>query len=166
MAIELNVLFKALTKDDKKEVLKFEIKGEEDNEAEAELFDLSGSIIVFSLAAGGDSVVKDMNAEFLSMQRDSKKTALKFAVNGDPEKAQSLYRVAGRNVYLSVAPSQMSIDDFREPREGVEYTVGADGTAQVADKNQLTIDEVAAAAEGSTPATDDPMHDVEDPEPI
>ncbi|WP_049869578.1 hypothetical protein [Paenibacillus sp. D9] len=160
MAIELNVLFKALTKDDKKEVLKFEIKGEEDNQAEADLFDLSGSIVVFSLKAGGDDVVQNMNAEFVSMQRDSKKTVLKFAVNGDPDKAQALYRVAGRNVYLSVAPSQMSIDDFREPREGVEYKVGPDGTAELQkDKNQLTIDEVAAAA-------DDPMHDVDDPEPF
>ncbi len=167
MAIELNVLFKALTKDDKKEVLKFEIKGEEDNQAEADLFDLSGSIVVFSLKAGGDDVVQNMNAEFVSMQRDSKKTVLKFAVNGDPDKAQALYRVAGRNVYLSVAPSQMSIDDFREPHEGVKYKVGPDGTTELQDdENQLTLEQAAAAAEGGAPAEEDPMHDVDDPEPF
>ncbi|WP_127506137.1 hypothetical protein [Paenibacillus humicus] len=160
MAIELNVLFKALTKDDKKEVLKFEIKGTEDEQGEADLFDLSGSIVVFGLQVGGDYVVQNMKADFLTMQRDSKKTVLKFEIKGEPEKAQALYPFAGRNVSLEVAASQMTIEEFREPHEGVKYKVGPDGTTELQnDKNQLTIDEVAAAAE-------DPMHDVDDPEPF
>jgi hypothetical protein len=144
METTMNVFFKSMQKDDKKEVLKFEIKGSEDADGEIDLFDLSGSIVVFSLSAGGDAVAEDVPAEFLSIQRDSKKTTLKFAMKGDSEaKAQELYRVAGRNVALTVAPSQMSIDEFNEdPREGVRGKINGDGTVDM-DNNQLTIEDAA-----------------------
>lgn len=145
MKTELNVFFKMMQKDDKKEVLKFEIKGNEDGEAENDLFVLSGSIIVFNIegcAAG------EVTAEFMNIQRDSKKTVMKFAIKGDSEdKAQQLYKYAGRNVKLSVQPSQMSIEEFYEAEhEGIEYTVGGDGVVTV-DSDQLSMDEVAAAQE-------------------
>ncbi len=150
--INMNVLFKSMQKDDKKEILKFEIKGSEDAGEEMELFELSGSIVVLSLKVGGDDVCGDVSAEFISMQRDSKKTVMKFGIKGDRDgKAQKLYEFAGRNVELGVAPSQMSIEEFNEPREGVRGKINPDGTVEVEDKNQVTIDEVAAAAEEDGP---------------
>ncbi|WP_342576572.1 hypothetical protein [Paenibacillus sp. FSL M8-0142] len=157
--INMNVLFKSMQKDDKKEILKFEIKGSEDAGEEMELFELSGSIVVLSLKVGGDDVCGDVSAEFISMQRDSKKTVMKFGIKGDRDgKAQKLYEFAGRNVELGVAPSQMSIEEFNEPREGVRGKINPDGTVEVEDKNQVTIDEVAVAAEEDGP----PMPDDDD----
>lgn len=153
MTIQLNVLFKSMQKDDKKEVLKFEIKGNEDGVAEEGLFKLSGSIVVLSMKVGGDDVCGELTAEFISMQRDSKKTVMKFGIKGDSdEKAQKLYKFAGRNVELSVKPSQMTVEEFYDEaaHEGIEYTVNGDGTVSV-DTDQLSIDdineEVADAAE-------------------
>lgn len=148
MKTTMNVLFKSMQKDDKKEVLKFEIKGTEDAGDEMELFELSGSIVVLSLEVGGDDVCGDISAEFISMQRDSKKTVMKFGIKGDrDDKAQQLYKFAGRNVTLGVAPSQMSIEEFNEPREGVRGTINPDGTVDVHDPNQMTLEQAAAAAE-------------------
>jgi hypothetical protein len=92
----------------------------------------------------------EIMAEFASLQRDSKKTALKFNIKGDSEeKAIPLYRFAGRNVTLNLQASQMSIEDYYdEPREGLEYKVNLDGTVDVeGDPNQVTMDEAVAAAD-------------------
>lgn len=156
MKTSMNVLFKSMQKDDKKEVLKFEIKGAEDVDGEAELFDLSGDIVTISMEVGGDDICGEINAEFISMQRDSKKTVMKFGIKGDSEeKAVSLYRLAGRNVTLNVAPSQMSIDEFNEPREGVRGKIHPDGTVEMqVDPNQVTLDEAAATSEDGPPMPD------------
>jgi len=135
----MNVLFKSMQKDDKKEVLKFLIPGDEDEAVD--LFDLSGSIVVLSLVVGGDQVGQDLTAEFLSMQRDSKKTVMKFGIKSDSEgKSLELYKFAGRNVELTVEPSQLSLEEFREePREGVRGKINPDGTV---DPNQMSFDDV------------------------
>lgn len=158
MKTTMSVLFKSMQKDDKKEILKFEIKGTEDVGDEMDLFELSGSIVVLSLEVGGDDVCGDLSAEFVSMQRDSKKTVMKFGIKGDKdEKAQLLYKFAGRNVTLGVAPSQMSIEEFNEPREGVRGTVNQDGTIDLEDKDQLTIEEVEAADQAPDGENGPPM---------
>ena len=136
---ELNVFFKMQQKDDKKEVLKFEIKGNDNENSTSNLHSLAGNIIVFSIdgCAAGETT-----AEFMNIQRDSKKTTLKFAIKGDSEeKAMELYKLAGCNVKLSVQPSQMSIEEFNEGHEGIEYKVEKEGTATVA-PNQMSLDDV------------------------
>jgi hypothetical protein len=137
---QLNVFFKMQQKDDKKEVLKFEIKGQEDgDESTTSLYALAGSIILFDIegCAAGET-----SAEFMNIQRDSKKTTMKFAIKGDSEKkAQELYKYAGRNVNLSIQPSQMSIEEFYEGPEGIEYQVDGNGNVDVP-KDQLSIDDV------------------------
>ncbi|MFB6366863.1 hypothetical protein ACFCP7_22940 [Paenibacillus elgii] len=145
MAATLNVLFKSMQKDDKKEVLKFEIKGNEDGAAEEILFRLSGSIVVVSMEVGGDDVCGELTAEFISMQRDSKKTVMKFGVKGESdEKAQKLYKFAGRNVELTVKPSQMTVEEFYDDgRDGLKYSVNGDGTVNV-EKDQMSIDDVGS----------------------
>jgi hypothetical protein len=137
-----------MQKDDKKEILKFEIKGNEDGAAEGGLFKLSGSIVIISLNVGGADVCGEVNAEFVSMQRDSKKTTMKFGIKGDSEeRAAQLYRYAGRNVMLNVKASQMTMDEFYEGDgdEGAEYTVNGDGTVDVKrpedDPDQLKLEE-------------------------
>lgn len=142
MKTELNVFFKMMQKDDKKEVLKFEIKGNEDGEAENELFVLSGSIVVFNIEGCSAG---DVTAEFMNIQRDSKKTVMKFAIKGDSEeKAQELYRFAGRNVKIAVQPSQMSIEEFygEEDHEGISYSVDGSGNVTVP-ADQLSMDDVS-----------------------
>jgi hypothetical protein len=131
MTVEMNVFFKMQQKDDKKEVLKFEIKGSDSEKKSNSLYELAGSIIVFKIegcAAG------EVTAEFMNIQRDSKKTTLKFAIKGDSEeKAQELYKYAGQNVKIEVNPSQMTLDEFygEEGDEGIEYPVDKSGNVEV-----------------------------------
>ncbi|MEJ9151033.1 hypothetical protein [Bacillus smithii] len=152
---ELNVFFKMQQKDDKKEVLKFEIKGNDGENAANALYPLAGSIIIFNIEG---CEAGETTAEFMNLQKDSKKTTMKFAIKGDSEeKAQELYKFAGRNVKLSVQPSQMSIEEFyEENHEGVEYTVNKDGTASVVDPGQLSIDDVV---EEEDPFAEDDSND-------
>lgn len=147
MKTTLNVLFKKMQKDDKKEILHFQVQGDELPYAE-KLVEMAGGIVILEVDG---CEAGEVTAEFATLQRDSKKTVLKFAIKGDSEdKAVMLYRHAGTNVTLHLEPSQMSIDDFYdEPAAGLQYTVHRDGTVDV-DQNQVTIDEVAAAADKVT----------------
>lgn len=142
---QLNVFFKMQQKDDKKEVLKFEIKGQEEgDESTTALYALAGSIILFEIegCAAGET-----SAEFMNIQRDSKKTSMKFAIKGDSErKAQELYKYAGRNVNLSLQASQMSIEEFYEDHEGLEYQVDENGNVEVSE-DHISISNVQVEAE-------------------
>ncbi len=61
------------------------------------------------------SKAEPIGAEFVSIQRDSKKTVLKFIVKGDTkDKINKLYPFADENVSITLEPSQMSIDEFYE----------------------------------------------------
>jgi hypothetical protein len=141
MTVEMNVFFKMQQKDDKKEILKFEIKGSDSEKKSNSLYELAGSIIVFKIegcAAG------EVTAEFMNIQRDSKKTALKFAIKGDSEeKAQELYKFAGQNVKIDVNPSQMTIDEYygdADDHEGIEYKVDKNGNVEV-DPDQVKLED-------------------------
>ncbi|WP_428909425.1 hypothetical protein [Niallia sp. Krafla_26] len=152
---ELNVLFKKIQKDDKKEVLEFHVQGDELPHSD-ELVQMAGNIVVLNVK---DSAAGEINVEFKSIQRDSKKTVLKFNVKGDSDdKMNKLYPYAGRNTVLVLEPSQMSIEDFNY-HEGIEYKVEPDGTAAVS-PDQLSIDDVPAEEDdpfalNELPFTDD-----------
>lgn len=152
--IKLNVLFKKMQKDDKKEVLVFEVKGDELSEAQS-LVEMAGTIVILQASAGSNET-SEIQAEYASLQRDSKKTSLKFNIKGDNEKASSeYYKLAGMNVNLTMQASQMSIDEFYDDdHEGVQYKINQDGTVDV-DPNQMTMDEVESPAD----------QDAEDQEP-
>lgn len=143
---KLNVLFKKMQKDDKKEVLEFHVQGNELPNTQ-ELVGLAGSIVILNVE---ESNAGTFNAEFVSVQKDSKKTTLKFNIKGDSDdKVIKLYPHAGRSVTLFMEPSQMSVDDFYEEdeHEGIEYQIGKDGTASVS-PNQMTLDDVDQEEEG------------------
>jgi hypothetical protein len=139
MTTEMNVFFKLQQKDDKKEVLKFEIRGDEEQNT-TELYSLAGSIIIFAIDG---CEAKETSAEFMNIQRDSKKTTMKFAIKGDSEKkAQELYKFAGHNVKMLIQPSQMTIEEFyEEEHEGIEYNVDGTGSVNV-NKDQMSLDDV------------------------
>lgn len=156
----LNVLFKKMQKDDKKEVLEFHVQGNELADSD-KLVSMSGSIAVLNVK---ESKAGEFNAEFVSIQKDSKKTTLKFNIKGDSqEKVIKLYPYAGRGVTLDLTPSQMSIDEFYDQEhEGIEYKVDKDGTASVVSPDQMTIEDVKeepAAADENDPFGDDAQED-------
>ena len=125
--IQLNVLFKKMQKDDKKEVLMFHVLSDELPHAD-ELLKLPGSIAVLKVQDQ-----EGVGAEFASIQRDDKKTVLKFNVKRDSKKVYELYRFAGNNVKLEIQPSQMSIDEFYESEED---------EVEDAPNDQLSIEDV------------------------
>lgn len=135
---ELKVLFKKMQKDDKKEVLMFHVQGDELPHAN-ELLKMPGTITLLTVEG---SEAGEIGAEFVSIQRDNKKTVLKFAIKRDVDgKVNKLYPFAGANVNLTLQQSQISIDEFYEDNhEGVKYNVKGDGTVEV-DPNQLSIDD-------------------------
>ncbi|CCW08421.1 MULTISPECIES: hypothetical protein [Bacillus] len=141
--IQLNVLFKKMQKDDKKEVLMFHVLSDELPHAD-ELLKMPGTIVHLTVEK---SDVEAIGAEFVSIQRDSKKTVLKFNVKGDTkDKINKLYPFAGENVSITLEPSQMSIDEFyEEQHEGVEYNVNPDGTNDVAPGQLKIVDEETIA---------------------
>lgn len=151
--VELNVLFKKMQRDDKKEVLKFEVKGDTEQKT-AMLYELAGNIVNFEIDGCEAGMI---TAEFAKINRDSKKTVLDFNLKGDSEeKALKLYEFAGHNVTLMVEPSQMSLEDFYEetdqdpdedPHEGIDYTV-----------------DVTTGTVNSVESKDDGMFDVKDEE--
>lgn len=141
----LNVLFKKMQKDDKKEVLEFHVQGNELPNTQ-ELVGLAGSIVILNVE---ESKAGTFNAEFVSVQKDSKKTTLKFNIKGDSDdKVIKLYPHAGRSVTLLMEPSQMSVDDFyEEEHEGIEYQIDKDGTANIV-PDQMSLDDVKDEEEG------------------
>ena len=138
--ITLNVLFKKMQKDDKKDVMDFHIVGESVQHIN-EIKNMMKNMVVLNVNDLGE-----FPAEFAKFQIDTKKTVLNFKPKGDNDKLLSkIYPIAGSNVTLTMEPSQMDIEDFEE-HGGVEYKVDKDGTAEVS-KDQMTLDEVAADEE-------------------
>lgn len=156
--IELNVLFKKIQKDDKKEVLEFHVQSDELDHSD-ELVNMAGSIAVLKV---GGSKVDNLPAEFKSIQRDSKKTVLKFNVKGDSDgKVLKLYEYAGRSIVLYLEASQMSIDEFEESgdiHEGINYSVGDDGTAAVIE-GQVSMDDIPNGEPDTVNFDDDDLLD-------
>jgi len=129
METKLNVLFKKMQKDDKKEVLHFHVLSDELPHAD-ELLKMPGTITLLTVE---ESTAGEIGAEFVSIQRDTKKTVLKFNIKRDTEgKVNQLYPHAGGNVSLILQPSQMTIDEFYEgDHEGIEYSVDGNGNVSV-----------------------------------
>ncbi|WP_102707000.1 hypothetical protein [Terribacillus saccharophilus] len=154
--INLNVLFKKIQKDDKKQVLEYHVQGDELPSSQ-ELVQLAGSIAVIEIEG---SEAGPINAEFKSIQRDSKKTALKFNVSGgSDDKVIKLYPFAGSSVNLLIQPSQMSLEEFydEDEHEGVAYTVENDGSVSVPD-GQLSLDDIPFGEEGNVAHDDDELN--------
>ncbi|WP_338842103.1 hypothetical protein [Paenibacillus glucanolyticus] len=148
MSVQVKAHFNKQTKDSKKELVQFYVKG--DDEHKPELNGLTREVVILSIEGLEDV---ELTAEFKKSAKDSKKTVLEFEVKGDSSAQQTFefYKKAGSDVILNITESQMSIDEFHEEqeeyREGIRGKINPDGTIET-DPNQVTLDEVAAGSEG------------------
>lgn len=74
-----------------------------------------------------------------------RKRSLNFIKRDAEKKVNQLYPFAGSNVTINLQPSQMSIEEFYEEREGLEYKVDESGNVEV-NENQMKIDDVESEA--------------------
>ncbi|MCI1592473.1 hypothetical protein [Heyndrickxia oleronia] len=139
MQVTVKAHFNKQTKDSKKELIQFYVKGED--EKKQELNQLTREVVELEI----EGVDQKLTCEFNKTTKDSKKTVLDFIVKGDTSADQSFnfYRKAGSDVTLIIVESQMSIDEFynEEPHEGIEYNVDESGNVSVPD-GQMSIDDV------------------------
>ncbi|GIN60515.1 hypothetical protein J27TS8_05080 [Robertmurraya siralis] len=138
MQVTVKAHFNKQTKDSKKELVQFYVKGED--EKKQELNQLTREVVELEI----EGVDQKLTCEFSKSAKDSKKTVLEFIVKGDTSSDQSynFYRKAGSDVTLKIVESQMSIEEFyEEPHEGVKYSVDKDGTASVV-TDQMSLDDV------------------------
>ncbi|MGG4035865.1 hypothetical protein ABEV74_19425 [Paenibacillus cisolokensis] len=138
MQVKIKAHFNKQTKDSKKELLQFYVKGED--ERRPELNTLCREVVELEI----EGVDARLTAEFKKNSKDSKKTVLDFEVKGDSSAAQTFefYKMAGADVDLTITESQMSIEEFREAQE--EYREGIRGTINP-DEDQLTIEDTFGA---------------------
>lgn len=148
---KLNVLFKKMQRDDKKDLLKFEYTVSDDNKNEDPkiLYTLAGELINFEIQG---CEAGPLTAEFSNVNKDSKKISCDFVLKGDSEvKALELYKFAGKSVTLLIEPSQSSLVDNEsdfDDHEGLEYTVDLGGSVNVV-KNE---DEAEYEVENEAPS--------------
>jgi len=137
MQVSVKAHFNKQTKDSKKELVQFHVKGED--EKKPELNKLTREVVILEI----EGVEQKLRCEFNKSTKDSKKTVLEFIVKGDAsaENTFNFYKKAGSDVTLNIVESQMSADDFEDEHEGVQYSVGKDGTAAV-NPDQLSLDDV------------------------
>ncbi|MGE6376594.1 hypothetical protein [Peribacillus muralis] len=152
--------FNKQTKDSKKELIQFYVKGED--EKKPELNKLTREVVELEI----EGVEQKLTCEFNKTTKDSKKTILDFIVKGDAsaENTFTFYKRAGSDVTLKIVESQMSMEDFKdeELNDGVEYQIGQDGTAIVS-PNQMTLDDMAEEEENDAPQTSEKEEESDDP---
>lgn len=132
---ELNVLFKKMQRDDKKDVLKFEYKNKDEDEKiklPQAIYSLVGEMVNIEVEGCNGPVT----AELKNANADSKKIVLDLALRGDSaNKAVDIFLKAGTDVKIYIEPSQSSLEDFNEdqedPHEGIEYDVDLAGGVEV-----------------------------------
>ncbi|MEH7157527.1 hypothetical protein [Neobacillus drentensis] len=157
MQVTVKANFNKQTKDSKKELIQFYVKGED--EKKPEINQMTREVVELQI----EGVEQSLTCEFSKTSKDSKKTVLEFIVKGDTSADQSynFYRKAGSDVTLSIIESQMSLEEFYDDEhEGISYTVEKDGTASVS-PNQMTLEDVAEeeVVEVTTAADDDDLLD-------
>ncbi|AVK84032.1 hypothetical protein C3943_10825 [Lysinibacillus sp. B2A1] len=114
--IQISVLFKKMQKDDKKEVLMFHILTDETKHA-ADLLKLTGKMTILTIS-DDEGPYEPIQAEFVNLQRDNKKTVLKFNVaTEDVDRVNAIYPAAGTNISLLIQPQQMSMEDIEDEHE-------------------------------------------------
>lgn len=160
MFITIKALFNKQTRDSKKESMIFWVKGEDEDKEE--LRGLSRSVV--NLVIAGEEGYQ-VEAEFKKINRDDKKTVLEFEVKGgtSEESSSAFYSHSGTDVVLAISKASQTVEEFRKHqkkyREGVKGNIYLDGTVDVEDENQMTLDEALEDVDG------DPMHGVGEKDP-
>ncbi|URN94506.1 MAG: hypothetical protein NAG76_22255 [Candidatus Pristimantibacillus lignocellulolyticus] len=140
MEIKLSTHFNKMTRDSKKELLQFHVTGEIENEVE--LNALVGEVVEIKVHE-----LESLTAEFKKNSKDAKRTVLEFIVNPGKSNKHSFeyFSFTGQSVQLSITQSDMDIEEFRE---GLKVKVNADGTAEVVDENQTTLEQFTDPMDG------------------
>lgn len=156
----IDVLFKKQQKDDKKEILQFEYRPDENDgqEAAVVIYNLSGQMINFHIK---ESEAGWSTAEFAKLNKDSNKSTMNFALKGDSEaKAIMLYKHAGHHVTLSIEPAQADLteqlDEKKDDHEGIEYTTDLSGVVNIQSKLEKAPDK-AETPEAETDLEEDEL---------
>lgn len=153
MQVTVKANFNKQTKDSKKELIQFYVKGED--EKKQELNQLTREVVELEI----EGVKQKLTCEFSKTTKDSKKTVLEFIVKGDTsaDESYNFYRKAGSDVTLNIVESQMTIDEFYEvEREGIEYSVNGDGTVSVPE-GQVSMDDIPAGEPDDVNFDDDDL---------
>ncbi|WP_028609762.1 hypothetical protein [Paenibacillus harenae] len=110
MKITIKANFNKQTKDSKKELVQFIVKGED--EKRPELSSLTREVVLLSI----EGLNVELKAAFEKTTKDSTKTTLDFIVKGDSSAAQTFefYKLAGSDVELTIAAAQMSMEEFKQ----------------------------------------------------
>jgi hypothetical protein len=134
MKVTVKANFNKQTKDSKKELIQFYVKGDDENKQE--LNQLCREVVELEI----QGVEQKLTCEFTKSSKDGKKTVLDFVVKGgtSSDKSFEFYRKAGSDVTLIIVESQMSIEDFHE---GIEYSVDGQGNVDVSD-DQVSFDDL------------------------
>jgi hypothetical protein len=142
MQVTVKANFNKQSKDSKKELIQFYVKGTDENKQE--LNQLCREVVELEI----EGVGQKLTCEFSKSSKDANKTVLDFIVKGDTsaDKSFEFYRKAGSDVTLNIVESQMSIDEFHE---GIDYSVDGNGNVEV-DEDQLAL-------EGLDDANDDDL---------
>lgn len=130
MIVSVKAHFNKQTKDSKKELVQFYVKGED--EKRPELNTLCREIVELSIEG-----IDPLTAEFVKKSQDAKKTVLDFVVKGDTSADHSyeFYRLAGADVELTISESNVSMDEFRASQKG------EDADEEDEDPNQVKLEE-------------------------
>ncbi|QGQ97007.1 hypothetical protein EHS13_20020 [Paenibacillus psychroresistens] len=165
-AVIVNIEFTEMKKN-KKESLKFTLKGDDSQGIGKRLYDLAGSIVHMEIK---DCAVGKFPAEFVDIKKSAKGVVANFLLKGDlsDEKSGQIYSHSGGTaVELTLESSQMSIEDFHDPetewvetegdekQAGLEVKVDASGTVELVAKSE---DPMAAFIE-ETKAIQEPSDD-------
>jgi hypothetical protein len=140
-AVIVNIEFTEMKKN-KKESLKFTLKGDDSQGIGKRLYDLAGSIVHMEIK---DCAVGKFPAEFVDIKKSAKGVVANFLLKGDlsDEKSGQIYAHSGGTaVELTLESSQMSIEDFHSDEEweeteggeepgGLEFTANPDGTVEL-----------------------------------
>ncbi|MDR4318414.1 Uncharacterised protein [Niallia circulans] len=137
MQVSVKAHFNKQTKDSKKELVQFHVKGEDEKKPELNM--LTREMVLLEI----EGVEHKLKCEFSKTTKDSKKTVLEFIVKVDAsaENTFNFYKKAGSDVTLHIVETQMSTDDFEDEHEGIPYSVDKDGTANIS-PDQLSLDDV------------------------
>ncbi|MDV2683757.1 hypothetical protein RYX56_05470 [Alkalihalophilus lindianensis] len=122
----LNVLFKKMQRDDKKDVLKFEIRSkskEEKVKSPQAIQEMVGEMVNIEIEG---TKCGPVSAELAKANNDGKKVVLDLNLKGDnADKAAGIFLMAGSDVTLHIEPAQTSLleEKPKNDHEGVEYAV-------------------------------------------
>jgi translation elongation factor EF-G len=134
MQVTVKANFNKQSKDSKKELIQFYVKGADENKQE--INQLCREVVELEIEGVGQKLI----CEFSKSSKDANKTVLDFIVKGDTsaDKSFEFYRKAGSDVTLNIVESQMSIDEFHD---GLEYSIDKNGNVEVSD-DQVSFDDL------------------------